>query len=81
MWLFVMDGHIKPSEFFIKILQHYQMYTPAFVGDSEFSYKRPFVQAMIDIMLPWEHATTNANYEVALRQRGRRLGVTSCRSR
>ena len=32
MWLFVMDGYIKPSEFFIKILQHYQMYTPAFAG-------------------------------------------------
>ena len=76
MWLYVMDEHITPSEFFIKILQHYQMYEPAFVGDSDYSYKRPFIQALTDILMPWEHTTSDVNYMTAQRQRGRILGVT-----
>ena len=51
------------------------MYEPAFVGDSDYNYKRPFIQALTDILMPWEDATADANYTTAQRQRGRRLGV------
>lgn len=76
MWLYAMDEHIKPPEFFMKIVQHYQMYRPALVGDSDYSYKRPFIKALSDILMPWEHATTDVNFMIAQRQRGNTLGVT-----
>ena len=54
LWLYSMDESITPSEFFIKILQHYEMYQPAFLDETEYSFRCPFIQAMVDIMMPWE---------------------------
>ena len=43
MWLYVLDEHITPAELFTKLFQHYQIYSPAFVENSDFNYKRPFM--------------------------------------
>ena len=76
MWLYAMDETITPPEFFIKILQHYEMYEPAFLNEREYSFKRPFIQAMVNIMMPWEQETSERNSIAALSRQVHTLGVT-----
>ena len=76
MWLYSMGEAIEPPEFFTKILQHYQLYQPAFLGNTEFSSIRPFIQAMVDIMIPWEKEASKRNSLAALMRQEHTLAVT-----
>ena len=61
MWLYALDEFVTPSELFFKLLQHHDLYTPCVGDGNNFSYKRPFIQQLGDILRPWEEAISDGN--------------------
>ena len=72
MWLYSLDEVVKPEAFLDKLLQHYHLYAPCFEEAMDFHEKRPFIQQLVDILIPWEEAASDRHYADAKRRCGRR---------